>query len=338
MRLPAVSVVFLSYKQEVYVKEALLGALNQDLPAYELIIADDASPDSTVAVIESVLAQNPRPHVDVKFIKHGKNLGIVGNFNSALAAATGEIFVLMAGDDVSYPARARLMAEAFAQNPQVRAISCASRYVSADGVPIPARAPSLTTRTYQHGRWSKNIFAGAPVTGALAAYHRSILDVFGPLPPEAGVEDADSIIRALLLGRVMYYGTILVDYRMHGENQSNFDMRHVTDDDLIQREISWSSVVARNNIRWMRDLEVGLKAGYIHQKRFVLLAALVQRSISRYELTALSLGDATRSAWFPAAWRLIKCGGAVKVASLFFIWISQWRKYAHIKRVKRRKL
>ena len=59
MKLPAVSVVFVSYKQERYVKEALLGALNQDLPSYELIIADDASPDGTVAVIESVLAANP---------------------------------------------------------------------------------------------------------------------------------------------------------------------------------------------------------------------------------------------------------------------------------------
>ena len=174
MSLPTVSVIFASYKQEKYVGEALLGALNQDLSAYELIIADDASPDGTVAVIESVLAANPRPHVSIKLIKHEKNLGLVNNFNFALSRATGEVFVMMAGDDVSYPSRARVMAEAFASNPKIRAVNCATRLIDATGAPLPSRPHSQQSQIFEYGRGRNHIYANAPVTGASAAYHQRL--------------------------------------------------------------------------------------------------------------------------------------------------------------------
>jgi glycosyltransferase involved in cell wall biosynthesis len=338
MKLPAVSVIFLSYKQERYVVEALLAALNQDLPAYELVIADDASPDGTVSVIESVLAANPRPHISVKLVKHEKNLGLVKNFNFALAAATGDIFVMMAGDDVSYPARARVMAEAFASNPKIMAVNCATRLIDAEGAPLSSRSPFLRSQTFEYGRGRNHIHANAPVTGASATYHRSIRDVFGPLSPLAGAEDADAFFRALLLGCVLYHGEVLVDYRMHGGSVSNFDMRKLTDEEILEREASWSELVAKNNALWMRDLELARKGGHIDQKRYFLVASLVRKSIARHELTALSLRSSPRSIWFPSAWRLIKSGGAIKAASLFFMWASEWRKHSHVSRIKRRKL
>lgn len=56
MSLPKISVIFLSYKQEAYVREALRAVLTQDLPDYEVIIGDDASPDSTRRIIEEEIA------------------------------------------------------------------------------------------------------------------------------------------------------------------------------------------------------------------------------------------------------------------------------------------
>ncbi|MEY4086547.1 MAG: hypothetical protein RLZZ405_735 [Verrucomicrobiota bacterium] len=337
MALPAVSVVLITYRQERYVAAALLAALNQDLPAYELVIADDASPDGTVAVIESVLAANPRPHVAVRLLKHARNLGLVNNFNAALAAATGDIFVLMAGDDVSHPSRARVMAEAFAGNPRLRAVNCATRLIDEEGAPLPASPPSRRSQVFEYGRGRDHIYANAPVTGASATYHRSIRDVFGPLSPLAGAEDADSFFRALLLGCVLYHGEVLVDYRMHGANVSNFDMRPLTDEQILGREADWCELVARNNALWMRDLELARKGGHIDAKRYPLVADLVRKSIARHELTALSLRNAPRAIWLPAAWRLLRAGGLLKTLSLFLMWVSDWRKHAHVRRVRRRK-
>lgn len=335
--LPSVSIVFFSYKQEKYVGEALLGALNQDLSAYELIIADDASPDCTVAEIERVLAANPRPHITIKFFTHEKNLGLVNNFNFALSQATGDIFVVMAGDDISHPPRARVMAEAFASNPKIRAVNCATRLIDAEGAPLPSRPHSQQSQIYEYGRGRAHIYANAPVTGASATYHRSIRDVFGPLSPLAGAEDADSFFRALLLGSVLYYGEAFVDYRMHGANVSNFDMRELSDGQILEREAAWSDQVAKNNALWMRDLELARQGGHLDERRYPLVAGLVRKAIARHELTALSLRNAPRSIWFPAAWRLIRSGGVVKAAALFLMWASERRRRSHVGRVRRRK-
>ncbi len=337
MKLPSVSIVFICYNQERFVREALLGALNQDLPTYELVIADDASPDGTVSVIESVLASNPRPHISIKFFKHDKNLGLVNNFNFATSAATGDIHVMMAGDDVSYPARARVMAEAFAGNPRIKAVNCATRLIDGEGVPLSTPPPFQPSQIFEYGRGRNHIYANAPVTGASATYHRSVRDTFGPLSPHAGAEDADSFFRALLLGCVLFHGEVLVDYRMHGANVSNFDMRKLTDAEILEREACWSELVAKNNVLWMRDLELARAGKHIDERHYPLVAGLVRKAIARHELTALSLRNAPRMIWLPAAWRLLRAGGLLKTLSLFLMWVSDWRKHAHVRRVRRRK-
>ena len=337
MKLPSVSVVFLSYKQERFVEEALRAALAQDLPEFELIIADDASPDGTWAVIDRVLAESLRPGIRVKTLRQPKNLGILGNFNVAMAMTTGEIIVLMAGDDISYPTRARKMAEAFAADPTLRAVSCASRVVDAKGVPMSTRAPDLRTQTFEHGAGRKDPYAGAPVTGACAAYHRSLHETFGPLPPDAGGEDVDSIFRALLLGRVQYYGEILMDYLQHGGNICNFSVDAVTDEELARLEIWASECNARFDRQWFRDLNLAVKLGFVERGRERRIRWLIERHAGRHALTALSLKASPFSEWWPAACRLLRRGDFMKVIKLLLLRVFEFRRKAHWDWVKRRK-
>ncbi len=336
MKLPTVSIVFLSYKQERFVEEALRAALAQDLPEFELVIADDASPDGTWGVIERILAEPVRPGIRVKTLRQPKNLGILGNFNAALAMATGEVFVLMAGDDVSYPSRARKMAEAFASDATLRAVTTAHRLVDGDGKALPSPPPDLRTQVFEHGRGKKDVFAGTPVTGACASYHRSLYDIFGPLPPDAGGEDVDFIFRALILGRTQYYGEVLLDYRMHGGNICNYEMKELSDDELLAKHIRSSEAVSRFDIQWTRDLALAFKAGHVDARRRAHIAGLVEKLVSRHALSALSLQAAPASLWLPAAWRLIRRGD-IKVAKYFIKWISPARRRALLKWIRGRK-
>ena len=331
-----VSVVFLSYRQERFVEEALRAALGQDMPEFELIIADDASPDGTWAVIERVLAGPIRPGIRVKTLRQPKNLGILGNFNAALAMATGEIFVLMAGDDVSCPARARKMAAAFAADPTLRAVTCASRLVDADGKPLPCRPPDLRTQVFEHGPRRKDPFAGTPITGACASYHRSLYDIFGPLPPDAGGEDIDFAFRALLLGRTQYYGEVLLDYRMHGGNICNFEVKELTDEELLAKHLWAANAFSRCDIQWRRDLDLAFKGGHVDARRRAHLAWVIERFVSRHALSALSLSLAPFSLWWPAAWRLIR-NGDVKVLKFFLKRFVPSQRTAYLKWARGRK-
>ncbi len=337
MKLPIVSIVFLSYKQERFVEEALRAALAQDLPEFELVIADDASPDGTWGVIERILAEPVRPGIRVKTLRQPKNLGILGNFNAALAMATGEVFVLMAGDDVSYPSRARRMAEVFAADPSLRAVSCACRVVDAFGSPMLMRPPDLRTQIFEHGLGRKDPYAGAPVTGACAAYHRSLHDFFGPLPPDAGGEDVDSIFRALLLGRVQYLGEVLLDYRQHGGNICNYSSVGITDQELARLEIWAARCNAKFDRQWLRDLDLAAKKGRIGEEKAARVRSLVERHASRHALSALSLEVAPFADWWRTALLLLRRGDSMKVIKLLWLRLFESRRKAHLRWVRRRK-
>lgn len=337
MVLPKISVVFLSFRQERFVEEALRAALAQDLPEFELIVADDASPDGTWQIIERILDEPRRPGISVKAIRQPKNLGILANFNAALAMAAGEVFVLMAGDDVSYPSRARKMAEAFASDSTLRAVSCASRVVDARGDPIVGRPPDLRSGVFEHGKGRRDPYAGAPVTGACAAYHRSLLDVFGPLPPDASGEDVDFIFRALLLGRVQYYGEVLMDYRQHGGNICNYSAVEISDKDLEKKEIWASEANAHFDRQWSRDLKRALELGILSAGRAKEIHGLIERHAGRHALAALSLKVSPWSEWRPAAGRLLRRGDFVKTFKLLLLRLFESRRKAHWAWVRRRK-
>ena len=336
-KIPSVSVIFLSYNQEKFVENALRSALVQDLEKFEIIIADDASIDGTWVIIERVIAESIRPGIYIKKIQQPKNLGILGNFNAALGMATGEIFVIMAGDDVSYPSRARKMAEAFASDLTLRAVTCASRLVDAKGEPIATRPPNLRTQTFAHGTSRRDPYAGAPVLGACAAYHRSLLEIFGPLPPDAGGEDVDSIFRALLVGRVQYFGEVLMDYRQHGTNICNYSLETVTDAQLARIEIQACESNAKFDRQWLRDLDLAVKQKFVDQSKERHLRLLIERHVARHALSALSLKVAPFTLWWPAALRLLRRGDIVKVFKLFLLRAFDFKRRSHWNWVKKRK-
>jgi glycosyltransferase involved in cell wall biosynthesis len=94
---PKVSVVSTAHNQEAYVRDAYDSFVAQqtDFPV-EIIIADDASTDSTPAIIQEYTDRYPhmfRP------IFRSKNLGLNRNLVDALARARGTYIALCEGDD-----------------------------------------------------------------------------------------------------------------------------------------------------------------------------------------------------------------------------------------------
>ena len=94
---PKVSVVSTTYNDEAYIREALDGFVAQktDFPV-EIIVADDASTDTTPAIIQEYASRYPhlfRP------ILRSENLGTHANLSDALSAARGEYLALCDGDD-----------------------------------------------------------------------------------------------------------------------------------------------------------------------------------------------------------------------------------------------
>lgn len=94
---PKLSIVTTTHNQEAYVRQAFDSFLAQqtDFPV-EIIVADDASTDSTQAIIQEYTRRYPhlfRP------ILRPRNLGLNLNLTGALSTARGEYVALCEGDD-----------------------------------------------------------------------------------------------------------------------------------------------------------------------------------------------------------------------------------------------
>jgi glycosyltransferase involved in cell wall biosynthesis len=95
---PLVSIVVLSYNQENYIRQTLDSLVRQqhDHFEFEIVVGDDASKDSTRAIIMEYKQQHPGLLV---VMPEAPNKGVVINYRDTLHACRGKYISLCAGDD-----------------------------------------------------------------------------------------------------------------------------------------------------------------------------------------------------------------------------------------------
>lgn len=270
MRAPKISVIFISYNQESFVADALMSALDQQYPDFELIIADDCSTDGTMNVINDVLATHPKAGKAI-IVRANQNLGISGNWNRALEQATGEYIVGMAGDDISLPGRLQAVIEAFRNHEDAYAVVSQVAVIDAYGRTIKAgfesgnRSSGLLKRCQEVSGY--NFWSGAPVIGASAAYRSDLFKLFGPLVAGKS-EDNSYFYRALLLGSVYYLPEPLVLWRWHGGNASfGAEICNQSAEAWHSRSVANKKDALDNCTQYSVDLERAYSLGLINKAR-----------------------------------------------------------------------
>ena len=93
------SVIMITYGHEEYIEAAINGVLMQDCNfSFELIVADDNSPDQTMFIVEKLKSQHPKGSI-IKYTKHQKNKGPNPNFLWASKQCKGKYIAICEGDD-----------------------------------------------------------------------------------------------------------------------------------------------------------------------------------------------------------------------------------------------
>jgi len=276
MSLPSISVIFLSYKQEAYVVAALRAVLEQDLPDYEIIIGDDASPDRTRALIEAELAAY-RGRARIVLLPPAPNLGIIQNFNRIIAASTGDILVAAAGDDVSHPTRLRRIAEFFRDHPACYAHYSNARVVDAvGGVLRPTWYHHQGVQFRQFDPRGFHLYQGVQFCGATGSYRGDVFRKFPPMPGATGGEDGPAILRALLLGSAAIDDEILLDWRWHGANMSHGSKpKGLRWRDKLRRAAAWPAGQKVHRRGYLADLAHAEQTGLAPAATIARLRSLV---------------------------------------------------------------
>lgn len=92
------TVLLVTYNHQNYIRAAMDGLFKQILDyQIELVIADDASSDSTLTIIQEYEGIDSR--FVFKYLDNIKNLGITRNYQRSFAACSGEYIAVLEGDD-----------------------------------------------------------------------------------------------------------------------------------------------------------------------------------------------------------------------------------------------
>ncbi|MCX6207612.1 MAG: glycosyltransferase family 2 protein [Bacteroidetes bacterium] len=94
-----ISVVMATYNGEHFLRKQLDSILSQTISPKEIIIVDDCSIDSTVAIVQEYCNQYPT----IRLISNEKNLGYIGNFEKGMRLTKGDFIALSDQDDIWLP-------------------------------------------------------------------------------------------------------------------------------------------------------------------------------------------------------------------------------------------
>ncbi|HET8744127.1 MAG TPA: glycosyltransferase family 2 protein [Ramlibacter sp.] len=101
MKQDLVSIITPAYKAAAYVGDTIASALAQSYGEWEMLIADDCSPDDTRAVVAQWAERDPR----VRLLAMTRNGGPAAARNAALAQAQGRWIAFLDSDDLWLPAK-----------------------------------------------------------------------------------------------------------------------------------------------------------------------------------------------------------------------------------------
>ena len=207
---PLVTFIIIAFNQQNYVGEAIDGALAQTYAPLEILISDDCSNDNTYDIISKRVAAYTGPH-KVQVIRNETNLGLARHLNAVLTRAHGEIITWAAGDDIALPLRTETFVSMIREQEGVVGAHSAVLEMDEAGIPLRTRTHSDEVRDIA---MANVLEKGISIVTQSCAFHRSLLDRFGPFSDQLTNEGKAMAFRVAATGRICYVETPLTRYRV----------------------------------------------------------------------------------------------------------------------------
>ena len=171
---PRASIVIRSYNCLAYIGQAIESALAQDYPAFEVVVVDDGSTDSTPEVLERY-----RGRATILLKPNG---GQASAINAGFDASTGAVVMFLDGDDTLDPDA--LSAIVAAWRPGTVRVSCPLRVVDPGGAPIGRRLQPESCEGFDRGAIFRHPELAPHVSTSGNAFTRAVLERILPMPAE----------------------------------------------------------------------------------------------------------------------------------------------------------
>jgi glycosyltransferase involved in cell wall biosynthesis len=214
---PLVSIALCTYNGEKFLNKQVDSLLSQDYKNIEIIIVDDSSKDSTLAILEEYQQKDSR----IKLFRNRHNLGYTKNFEKALTLCTGKYIAFADQDDIWEKDKISICTQAIEGHIMVYHNS---DFIDASDKPMNDYTVASRLRVYE-GDSCLPFLAANCVHGHAVLFDSSLKKYLFPFNPKFS-HDWWLAYVAFNIGPVKYMDKVLVHYRQHtGSITDTFQLR-----------------------------------------------------------------------------------------------------------------
>ncbi|MFN2499542.1 MAG: glycosyltransferase family 2 protein [Pyrinomonadaceae bacterium] len=212
-----------TYNGARYVLEQLESLASQTRVPDELIVCDDGSTDETVQILSKFALSVSFP---VRIQLNQQNVGLIKNFERAIALCDGDIIALCDQDDVWRPEKLARLEAIFAATPDAGLVFSDAELVDDALRPLGRRlsetvGSNSAQRKLRHREKAfRLLLPGCLVTGATMAFRTHHRSLTLPIPEDiAMIHDGWIALMVSAVARVFFIEEPLMFYRQHDAQQ-----------------------------------------------------------------------------------------------------------------------
>jgi glycosyltransferase involved in cell wall biosynthesis len=206
---PRVSVIIPSFNHARYLRECVDSVLAQDYPELEVIVVDDGSGDGSLQILQSY-----GDRITLLQQRGGRQARAR---NLALQVARGELIAFLDSDDRYLGGRISAAVQAFEAQPGAALVWADYRHIDAAGKVGAEQRWKDTGRDFR-----RVLIAGNPICNATVTVRRGVLHEIGGFD-ERGPRACDGAAWYQIAARghrLLHLDRVVLDYRLHGGNDS----------------------------------------------------------------------------------------------------------------------
>lgn len=222
-KIPTVSVVMPVYNSDKYLSLAIDSILHQSYRDFEFIIINDASKDSSSAILNKYKKKDKR----IKVIRNKSNLGVTKSLNIGVLKARGKYIIRMDADDWSHPERFKYQVQLMKKNPDI--------VVSGSDIEVCDENLQPTYIRHYHNtdqEIRKHIFRYSPFAHPATIWRSDVLkkELYNEILTTS--QDYELYFRVGKIGKFMNINKCLLKLRLHTKSVS-----------AIQNDLQWKNTV-----------------------------------------------------------------------------------------------
>lgn len=246
-----ISVALCTYNGEKFLAEQLESIFAQTLPVDEIVICDDCSTDSTVAIIQRFALKFPGI---IKLYINQQPVRTVKNFEKAVSLTTGDYIFLCDQDDVWFSNKVENMIGYMLKNPNTLLLFANGKLIDEEDKPLESTLWDhwgFDQTAKQLWKNHKNAFQNLLynqnyITGATAVLNKKLRRRAIPIKiPNGYYHDTWFGLHAAAMDGLSYLDESFIKYRIHSAQQVGVIRGKANDAVIHEKDISVDSYIKK---------------------------------------------------------------------------------------------